>query len=124
MLDPASFHTTTVKRLGVVGGKAGKREFGITHIYMQHVVNVSIVYLINIDNLGGYKNGPGQTDAVLQTITMPSTGSQRGPPYGALFGAIGSYPLPWPQGGYIYVKPTTISGSVGTAIHNHDLKFH
>lgn len=37
MLDPASFQTTTVKRLGVVGGKAGKREFGITHIYIQHV---------------------------------------------------------------------------------------
>lgn len=31
MLDPASFQTTTAKKLGVVGGKGGKREFGIIH---------------------------------------------------------------------------------------------
>lgn len=76
------------------------------------VANVSIVYLVNMDNLGGYKNGAGQTDAVIQTIQMPSTGSQPGPPFGAVFGAIGSYPMSGTQGGYIYVKPTTISGSV------------
>lgn len=113
MLDPASFQTTTVSKLGLVGGKGGKGRFGtIDRKCFRKVANVSIVYLVNMDNLGGYKNGVGQTDAVIQTIQMPSTGSQPGPPLGAVFGAIGSYPMPGTQGGYIYVKPTTISGPV------------
>lgn len=99
-------------------------ESSTEHISVGPLINISIVYLLNMDSLGGYKNGPGQTDAVIQTIEMPSTGSQPGPPFGAIFGTVGSYPLPETQGGYIYVKPTTISGPVGTAIHDYDLKLH
>lgn len=117
MLDPTSFQTTTVKRLGLVGGKGGKRGFEIIGgTCFRNVANFSTVYMVNMDNLGGYKSGVGETDAVVQTIEMPSTGSQRGPPYGGIFGTVGSYPLPGIQGGYIYVKPTTISGSVGDCI--------
>jgi len=51
-------------------------------------------FVTNADNLGGYKMGAGNTDAILQTITPP-TGS-------AMFGTVGSYPL---EGGYIYIAP-------------------
>lgn len=58
-----------------------------------------------MDNLGGFKNGAGQTDAVMQTIQVPLTGSQSGQPPGAIYGAVGSYPMSGTQGGYIYVRP-------------------
>lgn len=109
MLDPNSFQTATAKKLGLAGGKGGKRMFAITDRTRSHkITNVSIVYLMNMDNLGGYKGGVGQTDAVIQTIEMPLAGSQRG----GIFGAVGSYPMPGTQGGYVYVKPTTMTGSV------------
>ncbi|KAK6525361.1 hypothetical protein TWF694_005500 [Orbilia ellipsospora] len=72
MLDPTHFNATGVTRMGITGGKNGK------------------IYLVNADNLGGYKMGPSSGDKILQTIT---------PPGGSLFGGIGSYPL---EGGYIY----------------------
>jgi iron transport multicopper oxidase len=43
---------------------------------------------MNANNLGGFKQGPGGTDNVLQTIVAN----------GAVFGGAGSYPL---EGGYI-----------------------
>ena len=51
-------------------------------------------FVMNADNLGGFKMGPGKTDAILQTITPPSGD--------AIFGTVGSYPL---EGGYIYIAP-------------------
>ncbi|EPS39555.1 hypothetical protein H072_6644 [Dactylellina haptotyla CBS 200.50] len=72
MLDPSVFKATGVTRMGVTGGKNGK------------------VYLVNADDLGGYKMGSGGGDAVLQTLT---------PPGGSIFGGIASYPK---EGGYIY----------------------
>lgn len=39
--------------------------------------------MVNLDNLGGYKLGPGQTDGVVQTLTMS----------GGVWGGCGSYPL-------------------------------
>ncbi|TKA41870.1 hypothetical protein B0A49_13446, partial [Cryomyces minteri] len=74
LLDPTVFKGTGVSRIGVTSGKNGK------------------IYILNADNLGGYKQGQGQTDLVLQTITTNK----------AVFGGVGSYPL---EGGYIYSTP-------------------
>ena len=74
LLDPTVFKGTGVSKMGVTAGKNGK------------------VYILNVNNMGGFKLGPGQTDNVVQTIV---TGE-------AVFGAAGSYPL---EGGYIYFTP-------------------
>lgn len=74
LLDPTVFKGTGVSKMGVTAGKNGK------------------VYILNVNNMGGFKLGPGQTDNVVQTIV---TGQ-------AVFGAAGSYPL---EGGYIYFTP-------------------
>lgn len=114
MLDPSAFKTSTVPKLGLAGGKGGKREFSprIEQLCMIADISACVVYLLDMNNMGGFKNGVSNTDAVLQTILMPSTGSQPGPPYGGIFGTVASYPLAGLQGGYIYVKPTSISGAV------------
>ena len=74
LLDPTVFHGTGVSRMAVTGGKNGK------------------VYILNADNLGGFKLGPGQGDNIVQTLATNQ----------ALFGGYGSYPL---EGGYIYSTP-------------------
>ncbi|KAF3232296.1 hypothetical protein TWF191_000068 [Orbilia oligospora] len=74
LLDPNTFSASGVTRMGVTGGKNGK------------------IYLVNADNLGGYKTGSGGGDSVLQTLT---------PAGGSIFGGIGSYPK---EGGYIYAS--------------------
>lgn len=63
-----------VNNIAIAGGKNGQ------------------VFVMNADNLGGYKNGANKGDNILQTITPP-TGS-------AMFGTVASYPL---EGGYIYM---------------------
>lgn len=52
-------------------------------------------FVMDADNLGGYKNGANQGDNILQTITPPSGA--------AMFGVVSSYPL---EGGYIYIAPS------------------
>ena len=75
LLDPSVFKGTNgVTRIAVTIGKNGK------------------AYIMNADNLGGFKLGPGATDNILQTIISPN----------AVFGGAGSYPL---EGGYIYFTP-------------------
>ncbi|CAZ85758.1 unnamed protein product [Tuber melanosporum] len=76
LLDPNTFSGTNAARLGVTVGKNGK------------------AYIVNLDNLGGFKMGPAGSDAVVQTLQMPGGGS--------VFGGAGSYPL---EGGYIYMTP-------------------
>lgn len=75
-LDPSVFKGTNVAHIGLTVGKNGK------------------AYIVNMDNLGGFKNGPNGGDLVLQTLVMPG-----GQP---VFGGVGSYPL---EGGYIYMTP-------------------
>lgn len=75
LLDPSVFSGGGVERIVVAGGKTGK------------------VYIMNADNMGGFAQGPGGEDAVIQTI-MGSV---------SLYSGIGSYPL---EGGYIYFNPT------------------
>ncbi|KAJ9145434.1 WSC domain-containing protein [Pleurostoma richardsiae] len=78
LLDPNPFSGGGVSRLAVAAGKNGK------------------VYVMDADNLGGFKMGSGGGDGVLQTITYGTS----------FFGGVGSYPL---EGGYIYVVPTSDS---------------
>ena len=65
LLDPTVFKGTGVARIAVTAGKNGK------------------IYVLNADNLGGYKMGAGQTDAVIQTFLTDTS----------VFGGSGSYPL-------------------------------
>lgn len=51
--DPGTFSGGGVARLAITVGKNG------------------IAYIMNADNLGGYKLGSGGTDAIIQTISMP-----------------------------------------------------
>lgn len=74
LLDPTVFNGTGVARMAITTGKNGK------------------IYIMNADSLGGYKQGSGQTDLVVQTIVTNQ----------AVFGGVGSYPL---EGGYIYSTP-------------------
>lgn len=74
LLDTGTFKGTGVSRMGVTAGKNGK------------------IYILNADNLGGYRLGPGQTDGIIQTLVTNK----------AVFGGSGSYPL---EGGYIYSTP-------------------
>ena len=66
---------------------------------MTGITDVSKAYVMNADNLGGYKLGPGATDNVIQTIIADN----------AVFGGVGSYPL---EGGYIYFTPVGYSTMV------------
>lgn len=50
------------------------------------------MYVHDVENLGGYRQGRDGSDGVLQVIRLD----------GEVFGGIGSYPL---EGGYIYVNP-------------------
>ncbi|KAF3923653.1 hypothetical protein ABW21_db0207414 [Orbilia brochopaga] len=50
-------------------------------------------YVVNLDELGGFKLGPGGTDNCIQTITLDNP----------TFGGAGSYPL---EGGYFYFTPS------------------
>ncbi len=74
LLDPTVFKGTGVSKMAITAGKNGK------------------IYIMNANNLGGYKLGPGQTDGIIQTIVTTK----------AVFGGVGSYPL---EGGYFYVTP-------------------
>jgi len=74
LLDPTVFNGKGVSRIGVSIGKNGK------------------AYIMNANNLGGFKQGAGGTDNILQTIVAA----------GSVFGGSGSYPL---EGGYIYFTP-------------------
>ncbi len=74
MLDPTVFNGGGINRIGLTSGKNGK------------------IYIVNADNLGGYRLGPGQQDNVIQTIQTDRS----------VFGGAGSYPL---EGGYFYFTP-------------------
>ena len=85
LLDPTVFNGAGVSRMAVAVGKNGK------------------AYILNADNLGGFKLGSGGSDQILQTLTAA----------GSIFGGIGSYPL---EGGYIYFTPVgapTVAYSLG-----------
>ncbi len=75
-LPPAYFGTTATPDLGVVVGKEG------------------YLYLLNLQNLGGFEQGPGGGDDVVQRLG----------PFGGVWGRAGVWPG---DGGYIYVPTST-----------------
>jgi hypothetical protein len=70
LLDSSTFSGGGVSRVAIAGSKAG------------------VIYVLNADNLGGFKMGASQTDATLQEITFA----------GSFYNGIGSYPG---EGGYV-----------------------
>lgn len=70
---PSEFACGDVTRMGVVTGKSGK------------------TYWLNLDNLGGYQEGPAQGDNVLQVYQNENS----------VYAGAGVYPL---EGGYIYIN--------------------
>ncbi|KAF6787081.1 fungistatic metabolite [Colletotrichum sojae] len=73
ILPSSTFSCGDVRRIGVVTGKNGK------------------TYWINLDNMGGYRNGPNNYDAVIQTYQNDNS----------VYAGAGVYPL---EGGYIYIN--------------------
>ena len=80
-LPPAYFGTPTIPNLGVVVGKGG------------------YVYLLNLDDLGGYDQGSGGSDDVVDRVG----------PRGGVWGRAGIWPG---DGGYIYI-PTSSDANGG-----------
>ncbi|KAL2064374.1 hypothetical protein VTL71DRAFT_4868 [Oculimacula yallundae] len=73
-LLPSQFSCGDVKRIGVVTGKSGK------------------TYWLDLDDLGGYQNGPNKLDDVIQVYQNENS----------VYAGAGVYPL---EGGYIYISP-------------------
>jgi iron transport multicopper oxidase len=82
-LNDADFGTAAIPHLGVMVGKGG------------------YVYLLNLDSLGGYDQGSGGSDDVVQRIG----------PRGGVWGRAGVWPG---DGGYVYIP--TSSGSAGGGV--------
>ncbi|CAJ0538920.1 Ff.00g067920.m01.CDS01 [Fusarium sp. VM40] len=70
---PSQFSCGNVQRMGIVTGKSGK------------------TYWLNLDDLGGYRNGPNSKDRVIQTFQNENS----------VYAGAGVYPL---EGGYIYIN--------------------
>lgn len=70
---PSQYSCADVSRIGVVTGKSGK------------------TYWLNLDNLGGYQNGPNKGDAAIQVYQNENS----------VYAGAGVYPL---EGGYIYIN--------------------
>lgn len=70
---PNEFSCGSVKRIGVVTGKSGK------------------TYWLNLDDLGGYRNGENRLDRVLQVYQNENS----------VYAGAGVYPL---EGGYVYIN--------------------
>ena len=70
---PGEFSCGDARRIGVVTGKSGK------------------TYWLNLDDMGGYRNGPDRLDAVIQTYQNDNS----------VYAGAGVYPL---EGGYIYIN--------------------
>jgi hypothetical protein len=72
-LLPSEFSCGDYQRIGVVTGKSGK------------------TYWLNLDNLGGYQNGPNKLDDIIQVYQNENS----------VYAGAGVYPL---EGGYIYIN--------------------
>jgi hypothetical protein len=72
-LLPSEFSCGEYKRIGVITGKSGK------------------TYFLNMDNLGGYQNGPNKLDDIIGVYQNENS----------VYSGAGVYPL---EGGYIYIN--------------------
>ena len=80
LLQPDVFTCPNVKRMGIVTGKSGK------------------MYILNLDDLGGYQQGPNKLDKVPQVIQNENS----------VYAGAGVYPL---EGGYVYINVIQVSQS-------------
>ncbi|EPE28663.1 Quinoprotein alcohol dehydrogenase-like protein [Glarea lozoyensis ATCC 20868] len=74
-LLPSQFACGDIKRVGVITGKIGK------------------TYFLNLDDLGGYRNGANNLDRVIQVAEHENS----------VYAGAGVYPL---EGGYVYISVT------------------
>lgn len=81
-LLPSEFACGDITRIGVVTGKSGK------------------TYWLNLDNLGGYQNGPNKLDNVIQVYQNENS----------VYAGAGVYPG---EGGYIYINGILVSLASG-----------
>ena len=72
-LLPSEFSCGSVERIGMVTGKSGK------------------TYWLNLDDMGGYRNGPNRLDNIIQMYQHENS----------VYAGAGVYPL---EGGYVYVN--------------------
>ena len=72
-LLPSQFSCGNVQRIGMVTGKSGK------------------TYWLNMDDMGGYRNGPNRLDNIIQVYQHENS----------VYAGAGVYPL---EGGYVYVN--------------------
>ena len=70
---PSEYSCGDIRRMGVITGKSGK------------------TYWLNLDDMGGYRNGPNKQDRVIQTHQNENS----------VYAGAGVYPL---EGGYIYIN--------------------
>ncbi|KAH7336040.1 hypothetical protein BKA65DRAFT_431390, partial [Rhexocercosporidium sp. MPI-PUGE-AT-0058] len=70
---------------------AGDRDLGSSGVTLLDPT----AYIMNANNLGGFKQGPGGTDNVIQTITAQGT----------VFAGVGSYPL---EGGILWISDPSL----------------
>lgn len=89
---PSQFSCGDVRRMGVITGKSGK------------------TYWLNLDNLGGYRNGANQKDKVIQVYQNENS----------VYAGAGVYPL---EGGYIYIngKNTLTTEECTTNPNSHSI---
>ena len=80
LLQPEAFSCPNARRLGVITGKSGK------------------TYFLNLDNLGGYRQGGPQVDAIPDWEQNENS----------VYAGAGVYPL---EGGYIYIVSLLDVGS-------------
>jgi len=76
LLDPKVFTSPLVKRIGCIAGKSGK------------------LYVLNLDDMGGYQMGPNRKDAILQVVELKNS----------VFATAGSYPGTPDEGAYVYIN--------------------
>jgi len=72
-LLPSEFSCGDYRRIGVITGKSGK------------------TYFLNLDDLGGYQNGPNKLDDIIEVYQNENS----------VYSGAGVYPL---EGGYIYIN--------------------
>lgn len=72
-LLPSQFSCGNIQRIGMVTGKSGK------------------TYWLNMDDMGGYRNGPNRLDNIIQSYQHENS----------VYAGAGVYPL---EGGYVYVN--------------------
>lgn len=90
-LLPSQFSCGDYKRIGVITGKSGKLiSFDIYQIESANILEGK-TYFLNLDDLGGYQNGPNKLDKIIGVYQNENS----------VYAGAGVYPG---EGGYIYIN--------------------